>query len=223
MALIITVAALVVAACCGVIAWRAARIERSRSEARVAALSAVIDPPRQSDPPPLFATATDSISRRHPLLEIGVFFASVVALIVVVAMTNDLYEDSATAAAAEQREPPLALLSMHHEQDTDNTLTITGLVRNEGRMQVEGITAVVFAFDKAGGFITSGRAALDLNVLAPGENASFRVMIPRLADVGRYRVSFRTDAGLVRHMDRRAQRSQRPGPATTASSDDAGR
>ena len=208
MTVIIAVAALIVAAICATIAWRTTRAERARSAARVALLSAALDFPHENDAPPLFAAGAESIGQRHPLLKIGIGFAAVVTLIVVVAMTNDLYEESTTASASVQSLPSLVLLSMRHEQDAADTLTVTGVVRNEGRTPVEHITAVVFAFDKSGGFLTSGRAPLDLNTLAPGDNASFRIGIPHVADVGRYRVSFRGDTGVVRHMDRRASSPQ---------------
>jgi hypothetical protein len=217
MTLIITVAALAVAASFGVVAWRATAAERSRSDARVAALSAIIDPSRASETPSLFVARPESTDHGHPLLKVGIGFAAVVALIVVAAMTNDFYEDAATASGALQHQPALALLSMGHEQDASGTLTITGRIRNESRTRAEGISAIVFAFDKAGGFITSGRAALDMSVLPPGETSSFRVVIPNVTDVGRYRVSFRSDAGILRHVDRRPRSAQPPGPIVNAS------
>ena len=39
---------------------------------------------------------------------------------------------------------------------------------------------------------------------APGDESPFVVTIPNVADVARYRVSFRTEAGTLRHVDRRA-------------------
>jgi hypothetical protein len=66
------------------------------------------------------------------------------------------------------------------------------------------IDAVVFAFDRTGSFVASGRAALDFTTLAPGDQSAFVVKIPNVADVARYRVSFRTEAGILRHLDRRA-------------------
>jgi hypothetical protein len=63
--------------------------------------------------------------------------------------------------------------------------------------------AVVFAFDRDGGFVSSGRAPLEFAAIAAGDESPFRVTIPDVKDVGRYRVSFRTEAGVVRHVDRR--------------------
>jgi hypothetical protein len=56
----------------------------------------------------------------------------------------------------------------------------------------------------SGNFVASGRAPLDFVTLAPGDESPFRVTIPHVNDVGRYRVSFRTESGVVRHVDRRA-------------------
>ena len=73
------------------------------------------------------------------------------------------------------------------------------------RLAVARIAAVVFTFDRDGSFVTSARAPLDFTTLEPGDESPFVVTIPNVGDVGRYRVSFRTDAGVVRHVDRRAQ------------------
>jgi hypothetical protein len=97
----------------------------------------------------------------------------------------------------------LELLSMRHEREGD-TLSVTGLVRNPGGAAARGIIAVVFAFDHGGNFVASGRAPLDFVTLAPGDESPFHVAIPHVSDVGRYRVSFRTESGVVRHVDRRA-------------------
>jgi hypothetical protein len=65
------------------------------------------------------------------------------------------------------------------------------------------LIAVIFAFDRSGNFVASGRAPLEFVSLAPGDESPFRVSVPKIGDVGRYRVSFRTEAGVVRHVDRR--------------------
>ena len=72
-----------------------------------------------------------------------------------------------------------------------------------------GLTAVVFLFDKQGGFISSGRAAVAAAALAPGAEAPFviSISIPGVNNVGRYRVSFRTEDRVVPHIDRRKHES----------------
>jgi hypothetical protein len=101
---------------------------------------------------------------------------------------------------------PLELVSMRHMRD-GRTLTVTGLVRNPpAGAPLAGVAALVFAFDRGGEFVASGRAALELPVLQPGDEAPFAVTVSDLPDVGRYRVSFRTSAGPLRHVDRRAAR-----------------
>ena len=85
------------------------------------------------------------------------------------------------------------------------TMTVTGLVRNPAAgVEARRVAAIVFAFDRAGSFLGSGRAPLDFVVLEPGGESPFVVTIPNVAGVARYRVSFRTDDGVVRHVDRRA-------------------
>jgi hypothetical protein len=77
-------------------------------------------------------------------------------------------------------------------------------VRNpSGGHALTDVTAVVMLFNQQGGFVTSGRAAIP-GALAPGGEAPFTVTVPGAADVGRYRVSFRTSDGIVPHVDRRS-------------------
>ena len=97
---------------------------------------------------------------------------------------------------------PLELMSMRPERNGD-ALTVTGLVRNVSAAPESGLIAVVFAFDRAGNFLSSARAPLQLVTLQSGDEAPFRVTLPNAADANRYRVSFRTEAGVVRHLDRR--------------------
>ena len=98
---------------------------------------------------------------------------------------------------------PLELVALGHGRDADR-LTIRGVVRNPpSGAGKSGLTAVVLLFNHDGGLFTSGRAAIDPSTLAPGAESSFAVTIPGAVDVGRYRVSFRTDDGVVPHVDRR--------------------
>jgi hypothetical protein len=98
---------------------------------------------------------------------------------------------------------PIELMSMRHARDK-GALTVTGLVRNPARgTHLEGVSAVVLTFDRDGTFITSNRAAIDFVSLDPGDESPFVVTIPRAGDVGRYRVTFRSGSGIIRHIDRR--------------------
>jgi hypothetical protein len=189
-------------------AWRIARTERLRSDARVAVLAAAIDgTPEEADTTPMFARAPRSGLQGWPLLKLGVGFAMSVLVIVAIAMSGDRH-----AASADEREPvasgapsapALELLSMRHARTGDG-LTVTGLIRNRGAADTASITAVVFVFDRDGGFVASGRAPLEFGSVAAGDESPFKVTIPDVKDVGRYRVSFRTPVGIVPHVDRRA-------------------
>ena len=100
---------------------------------------------------------------------------------------------------------PLELISLRHDRD-DGMLAIAGLVRNPSRgTRVEKLSAVVFLFNQQGEFVTSSRAGVDFTRLAPGDESPFVVRLEAPANVARYRVSFRTDAGVVPHVDRRGQ------------------
>ncbi len=98
---------------------------------------------------------------------------------------------------------PLELVALGHDRDGDR-LTVRGVVRNPSSgAAVQRLTAVVFLFNRDGGFLGSGRATVESPALAPGGESTFVVTVPGAAEVGRYRVSFRTEDRVVPHVDRR--------------------
>jgi hypothetical protein len=218
--LLLSIGSLLVATVFAVVAWYVVREDRERSAARVAALAAAslddhtttvpvaVDRAEADDrPPTLLDKDRPARVGGHPLLKAAVGFAMTLAVIVFLAMSGGGHDDALRGAAVSTPatapgDGALELLSMRPERSGD-TLTVTGLVRNPGRVAAKGITAVVFAFDRSGNFVASGRAPLDFVTLAPGDESPFRVNVPHVADVGRYRVSFRTEAGVVRHVDKR--------------------
>jgi hypothetical protein len=127
--------------------------------------------------------------------------------IVGLALTSVYLWNLPTAAATHATDAasrPLELVTLRHQRQGE-TLVITGLVRNPpDAPAIAGLVAVAFAFDKQGTFLTSGRSVLDFPQLKAGEESPFSITIPQADGVGRYRVSFRTDAGIVPHVDRRA-------------------
>lgn len=210
----VTIASLLLAALFAVTAWRLTRQEKLRSMARVAALSDAIDgvTPRASGTaasvaaiqPDFLAHERPPVSAGRGLLKLAIGFTVSVALIITVATIGSSHAQRAgtTTTAAVSGDAPLELLSMKHEREGD-ALTVTGLVRNGGNSGAQRLIAVVFAFDRAGNFAASGRAPVEFVSLAPGDESPFRVSVPHVGDVGRYRVSFRTDAGVVKHVDKR--------------------
>jgi hypothetical protein len=220
--LLITFASLLVAVIMSVVAWRTAGEERRRSNARVAALAADIhdgdfdlgssEPGHGRETAPigdLFATAqpAQSGSRFAIAVACGVI---VVGSLATMGLLLSRGSGHPNAAAPSQPTPaglanpaPLELLALGHERTGDD-LTVRGVVRNPSSgMAVERLTAVVFLFNREGGFLTSGRATVEAPALVPGGESRFVVSVPSAGDVGRYRVSFRTDDRVVPHVDRR--------------------
>jgi hypothetical protein len=153
----------------------------------------------------MFSRGPESAMQGRPLLKVAIGFGMAVAIIVLIAMTGDRHDAAApaTIVGADTAGQSLELLSMRHERAGED-LTVTGLVRNPGAPASGAIMAVVLAFDRDGSFVASGRAPLEFATIAAGDESPFRVTVPGVKDVGRYRVSFRTDAGVVRHVDRRS-------------------
>ena len=209
--LLLTIVAFVAAAGFAAVAWRLVREDRRRSAARVAALGAAIDAEVPPEAPPvhvssMFTMEPGASVQGRPLVKAVV--VGVMAVIVVVAAAMGNRSPATPAAAAAREQAPLELMSMRHSRE-GTTLTVTGLVRNPaGGAEARRITAVVFAFDRTGGFTASGRAPLDFAVLEPGDESPFVVTIPNVTEVAKYRVSFRTDHGMMRHVDRRAEQIQ---------------
>jgi hypothetical protein len=109
-----------------------------------------------------------------------------------------------TSAAAIGPNAPLELVSLSHQRQNDK-LAVSGLVRNPTTGKpIDRLSAVVFLFDKSGTFVTSSRANVDFLKLGAGDETPFVVSLDAPATVARYRVSFRTDDGIVPHIDRRS-------------------
>lgn len=214
--LALTVVSLLAALGFGALAWYVLREERRRSDARVALLSSAVDatgPELPAEAVPvrvssMFDSEPAPSGAGLPLIKIAVGVAMALMLIVVVAMSNGGSDATESAVAAAREAAPLELVSMRHARDGDK-LTVSGLVRNpRGGSELRRVSAIVFAFDRGGSFVASGRAPLDFVMLAPGDESPFVVTIPGVSEVGRYRVSFRTESGIVRHVDRRAEQSR---------------
>ena len=99
---------------------------------------------------------------------------------------------------------PLELVSLTHARQ-NSKLAVSGLVRNPASGKpIEHLSAVVFLFDRTGTFVTSSRANVDFLKLGAGDESPFVVSLDAPSTVARYRVSFRTDDGIVPHIDRRS-------------------
>jgi hypothetical protein len=108
-----------------------------------------------------------------------------------------------TSATAVGPNSPLELVSLRHDRKNEK-LAVSGLVRNPlAGKPVERLSAVVFLFDGKGTFVTSAKADVDFLKLGAGDESPFVVSLDAPASVARYRVSFRTDEGVMPHIDRR--------------------
>jgi hypothetical protein len=161
------------------------------------------------------AGATDrSGSRLATVLAVG-GFAVAASLALVIATSRGGGPSIAESAAVPTLTParpaeavPLELVALSHHRDGDR-ITIRGVVRNpqEGA-NVDRLAAVVYVFDREGEFLGNGRATVDVPALQPGAGSPFVVTVEQAANVGRYRVSFKTGDRILPHVDRR-----NPGPS----------
>ncbi len=228
--LLVTLAATILAVMMTVIAWRASREERRRTEARVTSLAADIQdaaagsravpaagrpirlvPSTGSD---LFTTATPSTasSRSVVVVCVGLFVFATVAALGVVFSSGSRATVSPRVAPPSAPRPapgpginavPLELIALGQEPKGDH-LIVRGVIRNPVTgTRIDRLIAVVFVFDADGGFVTSGRATIDNASLLPGGESAFLVDIPDAARAARYRVSFRTDTAVIPHLDKR--------------------
>lgn len=211
----LTVVSVAIAATMTAVVLRLVLLERRRSAARVASLEADIYRTAEEDilvlhdpPAPIRSDAhlfPDSAPRRAvPIAPVvaaiaAVAFGVVVGMLRYRAASDEPARPAQTVAAAQA----LELLSLDHER-ADDHLTVRGVIRNPPRgSELDHLTAVVLLFNQQGGFLTSGRSPVESAALQPGTEAQFVVTVPGAADVGKYRVSFRTDDRVVPHVDRR--------------------
>ena len=209
--LTVTTLSLAAAAGFGALSWRVGREERERERARVAALSTAMGPATPETPlvgavvvGSVFDRSTEGL-RGRPLIKVT---AGAVMLVLTAAVVFLSAPASTKPGIGQAGAAPLELMSMRH-QHQGTTLTVSGLVKNPATgAAVNGVTAVVFAFDRTGAFVASGRAPLDFGALAPGDESPFVVTVSNVSDVARYRVTFRSGDSVVRHIDRRSDRVQ---------------
>ena len=163
----------------------------------------------------VFDGATEGL-RGRPAIKVAVIGAMVVTIVIGAIIGARVSDNAASTTSARHEAVAVAtnapasleLMAMRHQRQGPK-LTVSGLVRNPSQsVAMNGVTAVVFAFDRSGAFLASGRAALDFSTLGPGDESPFVVNIANVADVARYRVTFRSGSGVVRHVDRRGNQVQ---------------
>jgi hypothetical protein len=202
--LVVTGLSLLVAGFMSAIAWRMSRDERRRSDVRVAELSSAIY--GDGEHPPATARlfdqrATASAFRSVAAAATGACVVAVIAGLGVTAARSP----HRTTAAPHARVPdaPLELLALEHERVAAE-LIVRGIVRNPPEAADRlSLSAVVMLLGHDGGLLSSGRARVQAMTLAPGGTTPFVVTVPETADVDRFRLSFRTDARVEPHVDRR--------------------
>jgi hypothetical protein len=224
MLIVVTLVSTAAAVAMSVVAWRLARNERRRSEARIAALAAEIGAEPLDEPlRPLFdnrpvvgvdmftATPLDHHERSWTAATVGVLAVGSAVWAAVILGTGarstsaaDPHPRPPAAATTLAAPSPLELVALSHERSGDR-LTVRGVVRRpDPAAPTSDITAVVSLFSHDGEFLGSGRTAVDVSGLAPGAETAFVVTIPSAATVGRYRVSFRDGDLTIPHLDMRS-------------------
>jgi hypothetical protein len=233
--LTITLLALVVAAVSGFFAWRTLRREHLRSSARVGLLASAMDEGglsfrafetapscessddfrsegnefRSEEPVPAAILTFEAMdmqsSIRRRLLSVGIGACVVVAGVVMIAMMSARYEPPPAAArVVSPVAESLELLSLDASRD-GSTLAVTGVVRSRTEEPLMSVTAVVSAIDAKGRPV--GLASVPLDAIRPRSESRFVVTIQDVNEAARYRVSFRSATGVIRHVDRRAART----------------
>ena len=127
-----------------------------------------------------------------------------VVFAVVVALNTRPGASSTLSPAAARVASPLELVVLDHAR-AGNRLSIHGLVRNPRTgSAVRNLSAVVFLFDRDGGYLSTAQAPVLDGELAPGGESAFEVPVESGQRVARYRLTFRVAATPVPHVDARA-------------------
>jgi hypothetical protein len=169
----------------------------------------------------LFSRTREPANRRpFVVAALGIALFAVVALVALVGLPRHNQSTAVAGAsqpsagdnrqaAATRTDMPLDLVALGHERDGDR-LIVRGVVRNPpSGTAFDEVTAVVFAFNADGGFVASGRAALETRALGPAGESTFVVTVPDAGSAARYRVSFRSGDRIVPHLDRRGDTQKR--------------
>jgi hypothetical protein len=195
------------------------RLERRRSDARVAALAAVIDDPEWEtrwedeerfdevrDSPPTVSLVVPEVPHpsRAPAFAAAALVILVASGLLVVGMSGG---SRTTRHAAAARVSSIELVSMRHALDGE-TLIVSGIVRNSSTSATPALSAVVSVLGRDGQVVARGESQLDPVVLGPGRETTFRVSVSEVGDPGRYRVAFVNGSQIVPHVDRRSDLSR---------------
>jgi hypothetical protein len=178
-------------------------LNQAHSEAHVAEPSVRVAPPLSHAAGFLGVAETprDTGSRQKALAFAAVVLFAVLSGGLVWMMSGP----RGSSAAAVGPNSPLELVSLSHQRQNEK-LAVSGLVRNPVAGEpIQNLSVVVFLFDRMGTFVTSSRANVDFLKLGAGDESPFVVSLEAPATVARYRVSFRTDDGVVPHIDRRGK------------------
>lgn len=220
--LVVMVVALVFAVAMSMFAWRVLRRDRGRTEDRVARLRALATAPEPDlapesdfDPeivyhpaPGLFAPpAPARTGWGRSVLVVVVFMAAGAGTVYGLYGMDQSFVWPSLPAGATTQAQPLELLSLTHRRESGGDFVVTGLVQNpSAARQTPALVAVVYLFDADGQYFTSGKAAIDVPTLAPGDQSPFLIRIPNISKVSRYRLGFRLgDGGVFAHVDRRGE------------------
>ncbi len=209
--------AVAVVALSGTLLYRA-RLERRRSEARVATLAAALDHPLGETPWAVegnsgdvrapqtvsFTVPEEVHSSRIPAFAVAALVVLSASAILVVGMNS---RGRSARHAAPVTASSIELVSMRHALDGE-TLIVSGLVRNPAATATPALSAVVSVLGRDGQIVARGESPLDPAMLEPGKETNFRVSVPRVSDPGRYRVAFVNGSHIVPHVDRRADLSR---------------
>jgi hypothetical protein len=195
------------------------RVERRRSDARVAALAAAIDDPPWATPA-AFGNDLHEVQTSSPLVSLVVpdperpsrAPAFAVAGLVIVGVSALLVIAMNGGSRTQRQVTPIErssieLVSMRHALAAE-TLIVSGLVRNPTTSATPALSAVVSVLGPDGQVVARGESQLDPVVLGPGKETSFRVSIAEVSNPGRYRVAFVNGSHIVPHVDRRSDLSR---------------
>src|SRR5262245_38107253 len=213
----ITLLSITLALAMSAYAFRLAREERRRSEARVEALAADIhETGREERPTPVTVNGLFTAEMRKEAsspfraLAIGAVIVGAV-LAAIVGGTGRSREQpgrQSPPSLAESEIPatptPLELRRLEHDAEGDG-LVVRGTIVGKSDPSNPPLTAAVFALDQNGMIVGSGSAPLEIaSTSASGDvESNFVVKISGAGAIRRYRVRFLSGNRTVAHVDRR--------------------
>jgi hypothetical protein len=118
--------------------------------------------------------------------------------------TDTTQTSLSSSESSETYSPPLKLLSMKDINSSEMYFRVIGEIQNTSTEKIDGVFAVVTAYDKDGELVGTQDARIDYSPIMPNQISPFTVMMRQNPLIDNYRINFRKSfSGTIDYTDAR--------------------